>query len=164
MEGDDDIPGLIGDLIRFGTIETVDLGAGKATVRAGDIVTPDLPWFEWGGAFRTWHPPTVGEQVVLFCAEGDIAHGVIMRGLFSTTFPKLGEGENPQIHGPDGLVITLAGDGIQITAPGGVTIEGDVSVTGTINASEDVIADGISLKSHPHGGVQSGGSYTDPPS
>lgn len=166
---DDDIPGLIGDIIRLGTIEAVSLGAASATVRSGDVVSPPLPWLEMAGAFRAWTPPTVGEQVLILSPEGDIAGAVILRGLNCAAFPAPASDENPAIHGPDGLVIRLTGDGIEIMAPGGVTIEGpvditgDVSVTGTITATEDVIADGISLKSHTHSGVQSGGSSTGGP-
>lgn len=161
--GEDDIPGLIGDLIRFGMIETVDLDAGTATVMAGDVLSPPLPWTECAGAFRTWLPPSAGEQVMLLCPEGDIAGGVILRGLYSNSFARLGTDANPRIDGPDGLTIILTGDGIQITAPGGITIEGDVDIAGTLTASEDVIGGGISLKSHKHGGVQTGGSQTGTP-
>lgn len=163
MQDEDDIPGLIGDLIRIGIIDAVDLDGATATVRAGDVLSPPLPWMEWAGAFRSWAPPTAGEQVLLLCPEGDIAGGVILRGLFSNSFPAPGSGANPEIHGPAGLVITLTGDGVEITAPGGVTITGDVDVTGTITASADVIGGGISLKTHTHGGVQSGGSSTGGP-
>lgn len=162
-QSDDDIPGLIGDLIRLGTIEAVDLAAATATVRTGDVLSPDLPWIEWAGSFRTWSPPTVGEQVLLLCPEADIAGAVIMRGLFSTSFLAPAADANPQIHGPSGLVITLTPDGVQIVAPGGVTVQGDVDVTGTLTASVDVLAAGISLKDHTHGGVQSGGSSTGAP-
>lgn len=163
MEDEDDIHGKIGDLIRLGTIMSVDLVAATAIVQSGDVVSPALHWIEQAGAFRTWSPPTVDEQVMLLCPEGDIAGGVILRGLFSNDFPKLGSSVNPQINGPDGLVITLTGDGIQIVAPGGVAIEGDVTVTGTVTASEDVVGGGISLKSHKHGGVQAGGAQTGAP-
>jgi len=46
---------------------------------------------------------------------------------------------------------------IDITAPSGVNINGNVTVSG------DVVASGISLVSHVHGGVQSGGSTTSTP-
>ena len=60
------------------------------------------------------------------------------------------------------LVLELAGK-MRIVAPDGLAIEGDVDVTGTITASEDAVADGISLKSHTHGGVQAGGASTGAP-
>lgn len=166
---DDDIPGLIGDLVRLGVIETVDLASATATVRLGDVTTPALPWTEWAGAFRTWSPPSVGEQVIVISPEADIAGAIILRGLYSNASPAPASDANPQIHGPAGLIITLTPDGLQIAAPGdvaiqgNVTIDGDVDVTGTVTASTDVLGGGISLATHTHGGVQSGGSSTGGP-
>lgn len=42
--------------------------------------------------------------------------------------------------------------------------EGDITATGKYTGEQDVVGDGISLHDHVHGGVQSGGSSTDPPS
>lgn len=56
-----------------------------------------------------------------------------------------------------------------IDSPGGVTINGDIHHIGLIDTSgglttpADVMAGGISLKGHRHGGVQSGGSQTSGP-
>ena len=68
------------------------------------------------------------------------------------------------------LTATLASGGTaEVTADGGVTvnanvvINGDVQVNGTLTASEDVIADGISLVSHTHGGVDAGADSTGVP-
>jgi len=169
MQVDDDISGLIGDILRLGKVASVDLVAGTATVTLGDVTTPHLPWVERAGAFRTWSPPSAGEQVIVLSPEGDIAGAFILRGLFSNDFPKLGNSSDHEIEGPDGLRITLTGDGLVITAPGDVdiigdvTISGDVDVNGTVTASTDVIGGGISLKDHTHGGVQSGGSSTGAP-
>ncbi|HET6536710.1 MAG TPA: phage baseplate assembly protein V [Sphingopyxis sp.] len=166
---DDDINGLIGDLIRFGVIHSVDLANGVAVVEAGDILTPAMPWTEQAGSFRTWRPPSVGEQVILLCPEGDIEGGVILRGLFSNSFPAPANDEYQHLYGADGLIITLTGDGLAITAPGGaaitadVTITGNLDVSGTITASEDVVGGGISLKDHKHGGVQAGTAITGGP-
>ncbi|MGE4431892.1 MAG: phage baseplate assembly protein V [Sphingobium sp.] len=160
---ENDIPGLIGDLLRIGTIASVDLASAEATVETGDVTSPPLPWTEQAGAFRTWSPPSIGEQVILLCPEGDIAGGIILRGLFSNSFPAPASDENQHIRGPGGLVISLTPDGIQITAPGGLTINGNVDITGTLTASQDVVGGGISLKTHKHGGVQSGGAQTGAP-
>lgn len=161
---EDDLPDLLGDLLRFGTVETVDLAAATATVACGEVISPPLHWLQVAGEFRLWSPPSIGEQVLLICPEGDIAGGVILRGLNSTAFPAPASDAFPQLHGKDGLVISLTGNGLRITAPGGVDIEGNLNVTGTIAASEDVVGGGISLKSHIHGGVQAGIAQTGAPS
>jgi len=58
---------------------------------------------------------------------------------------------------------------LNITAPGGstinanVTINGDLHVTGTITGDVDVVGGGKSLKTHVHSGVTPGGSNTGTP-
>ncbi|WP_137681167.1 phage baseplate assembly protein V [Aurantiacibacter suaedae] len=170
-----DIHGRIGDLIRLGTINSVDLAAATAVFRAGDLTSPPLPWLEWAGAFRSWSPPSAGEQVLLLCPEADIAAGVIVRGLYSSAAPAPASDASHQIHGAAGLVITLTEDGLTITAPGDVTIEGnvaitghvsiegDASVTGTMTAETDVVGASVSLKDHKHGGVAAGSALTGKP-
>lgn len=160
---DPDTNGLIGDLLRFGTIASVDLAAALAIVEAGDVTSPPLQWIEWAGAFRTFAPPSVGEQVLLLCPEGDIAAAVILRGLYTAANGAPAGDGNPCLTGPAGLSITLTPSGIQIAAPGGVSIEGDVSITGRLTATEDVTGGGISLKSHTHGGVQAGAASSGGP-
>ena len=50
---------LIGDTVRKGTIESVDLAAATCRVRVGEIVTGDIPWFApRAGDTRVWSPPT----------------------------------------------------------------------------------------------------------
>lgn len=61
-----------------------------------------------------------------------------------------------------------SGGDVNITAPtinitGTVNIDGEVNTTSTITAQGDVTGSGISLASHTHGGVQSGGSNTSGP-
>jgi hypothetical protein len=57
-----------------------------------------------------------------------------------------------------------------ITAPGGINLNGvtidssgNINSPATITASTDVVGDGISLKTHVHSGVETGGSDTGPP-
>lgn len=176
MEDDEDINGLIGQLIRKGTVQSVDLAAGLAVFEAGEIVSPPLPWIEGAaGAFRTWTPPSVGEQVVLLCPEGDIEGGMILRGLFSNQFPAPSNAAYHSIHGVGGLIMTLTDDGLVITAPAGVVVEGDLSISGnvavtgdvtaagTVTGDTDVVGGGISLKGHKHGGVAAGAAQTGGP-
>ena len=169
MEDDDDIPGILGDMLRLGTIESVDLAAATATVTVGAVETPPLPWAEWAGDFRTWRPPVKDEQVLIFCPDGDIAGGIIRRGLFTAARPAPSADATPGLFGKGGLAITLTPDGVQIVVPGGATLTGDLTmtgnltVTGTVTASEDVTGGGISLKSHKHGGVQAGSAQSGDP-
>lgn len=50
-----------------------------------------------------------------------------------------------------------------LTITGNVVVNGDITATGTITGQTDVIASGISGKSHTHGGVQTGSGNTGVP-
>jgi hypothetical protein len=81
--------------------------------------------------------------------------------LGATSFPAAPDGF-AVVYGPNGVVIkNAAGDTTITVTAAGVTIAltgGNVTVTGG-----DVIADGISLKTHIHSGVQTGGGNSGPP-
>lgn len=165
-----------GELLRFGTIASIDLAGARCVVQAGDVVTGPIRWAEGrAGATRTWSPPSIGEQVLLLCPEGEPAAGVAMRGIASTANPPAGDSLRELIRFQDGAVIAYdpvahaleailpGGATAMIQADGGITLIGDVTLTGTLTASGDVIASGISLTGHAHGGVQAGGASTGAP-
>lgn len=169
----------IADLVREGVIKSIDLNAGKAVVRMGDILTPPIDWLDSYGETIIWNPPSIGEQVVVLCPEGDIERALIARGLPSSTFAHLFLGSSVGIQFKDGARITydpkasvldfqLPGS-VQITAPDGVVIKADVRIEGNLNATGvikgdvDVVGGGKSLKDHPHGGVTTGGGFSGPP-
>lgn len=185
----EDIPLDPATLIRLGVIASVDLAAARCIVRCGDpeegeTLTPPIRWImPRCGNTRIWSPPTVGEQVVLLCPDGEIGAGVALTGIIRDSFPPLGstleeridfaDGAqlryDPEAHHleallPDGATATItAPGGLTINAQAGVTINGDVTLNGTLTASEDVIAEGISLKTHRHGGVQPGSGQSAGP-
>lgn len=167
----------LANLIRLGTITEVDHEAARCTVSSGKLIIPNRPWLALrAGASSDWDPPTVGEQCILLSPSGETAQGVALIGLYSQQRPAPANSANVRRRKyPDGAVIdydhathtltaTLPGGGrAQITAPGGVVILGDVDITGTVTVSEDVIANGISLVTHKHGGVQTGSGTTAVP-
>lgn len=172
-----------GNLSRLGTIAELDLTAARCRVKTGDLLSDWIPWFvPRVGTTIEWSAPAVGEQGMLICPDGDTIGAVFLRGVYSDSFAAPDSGEHVHlVRFPDGteiryddeahaLTATLASGGTaEITADGGVTvnadvvINGDVQVNGTLTASEDVIADGISLKTHTHGGVETGGGSTGEP-
>ncbi|WOC77637.1 phage baseplate assembly protein V [Stutzerimonas frequens] len=165
------------NLIRLGTIAAVDHQAARCTVKSGGLSIPNLPWLALrAGDSSDWDPPTVGEQCILVAPSGEPAQGVALVGLYSQQRPAPANSANVRRRTyPDGAVIdydhashTLSatlpdGGQAQLTAPGGVTILGNVDITGTVTVSEDVLAAGISLVNHVHSGVQSGPSTTGAP-
>lgn len=180
---------LIENLVRLGTIAEVDEPKARVRVKSGELLTTWLPWLALrAGADREWNPPTQGEQVVLLSPSGLLAQGIVLTGLFSEANPANGDREG--LHRTtyrDGALLEYdsiahllrvqlpAGGRIEIIAPAGLDITGDIrhtgdytqtgnqSITGTVEVSEDVVAAGISLVQHRHGGVQSGGSSTEQP-
>ena len=52
---------------------------------------------------------------------------------------------------------------LQVVAPNGLNITGDVTVTGTLTATVDVIGGGKHLKTHTHAGVTTGSGNTGAP-
>lgn len=58
--------------------------------------------------------------------------------------------------------LTVLG-GITVSGGGGSSMSGDFKLNGTMTATNDVIANGISLDTHRHSGVQAGGSNTGTP-
>jgi len=165
------------NLIRLGTIAAVDHQAARCTVKTGGLTVPNLPWLALrAGASSDWDPPTVGEQCILLSPSGESAQGIALIGLYSRQRPAPSNSANLRRRKyPDGAVIdydhathtltaTLPDGGkAKLVAPGGVSILGDVDITGLVTVSEDVIAAGISLVNHVHGGVQAGPSNTGAP-
>lgn len=182
MTANPDFQRLVGDIVRPGLIASVDHAAARCTVEIGDIVTGPLPWIAFrAGRARIWSPPSVGEQCLLICAEGDAASGFVLPAIYSAANPApSNSGDAVLIAFEDGsvigydmaahaLTVTLADGSATIDAPGGITINGplavtgDVTVDGGIEASDDVTGGGVSLKSHRHSGVQAGGAQTGAP-
>lgn len=189
MKQQEDIPADLSELIRLGTIASVDLAAGLCTVRYGDpddtedsAETPPIRWLApRAGETRTWSPPSVGEQVILLVPDGQLAAAVALPGIAQDAFPPAGDSLEEVLLFNDGARIAYdpdshalnailpAGATAEIEASGGitlrgpVTIEGDVTLNGKMDATGDVKAGDISLKTHKHGNVQSGAAQTGNP-
>lgn len=190
MNGLPEIYRLLSNLIRLGTIAEVDHAAARCRVQSGAVLTAPLPWLSAraGAAAVTWDPPSIGEQVVMFSPGGDLCAAVVLVGIYSTAKPAPSASETLHTqHYTDGAVIeydhashaliaTLpAGGSAALTAPGGTTITGnvqingnvqiagDTGITGTATVDVDVLAAGISLKTHKHSGVQAGSAITGLP-
>lgn len=170
-----DILRRIENLIRPGTIAAVDPVAKRCRVQTGGLETDWLRWFALrAGEDRTWDPPSEGEQCMLFSPSGEPALGVALVGLYSDQFdaPDDSPNRNRRTY-RDGAVVeydtethtlraTLPAAGrVEIVAPGGFSLIGDVAIDGTVTVSQDVIAGGISQVGHTHPG-DSGGTTGGP--
>ena len=138
----------------------------RVVVRAGELEAP-VPWFAFrAGETAIWSPPSIGEQGLLLCPEGEIKLGLFLPGVESTAFPlPAGAAEVVQFkdlarisYDPFAHVLEVA------LPPGGkAVLSADVEISGDVTVSGDVVAGGVSLQDHTHGGVQSGTARTLPP-
>lgn len=127
--------------IAIGVITAINPGSARARVTIGDLTTPELPVAQLrAGALSFWWMPTVGEQVLVACPSGDVSQGVIVCSIFAGNAPST----DPAVP-----MIDLGG--------GKIVVNGDIEVTG------DVIASGVSLVHHTHGGVVPGAADTGEP-
>ncbi len=186
MSDQEDIPADVSELLRLGTIAEVDLAKRRCTVRYGDedgdeatAISPPVRWFAPRcGKTKKWSPPSVGEQVMLLCPDGQLAAAVALLGIERDEFPLPGGtdedlteyedgallGYNPHTHAltailpASGTAVIDAAGGITLRGP--VKVEGPITATGTIKSDEDVRAGSISLKGHRHSEVQAGSAQT----
>lgn len=102
-----DIPRLLRNLIRIGTVAEVDLDAGTCRVNTGGNVTDWLHWLTArAGRSRSWWAPSAGEQVLLFCLGGELDTAFVMPAVFSDEFPApSASADAVHVTFPDGAVI-----------------------------------------------------------
>ncbi|MEI2454580.1 phage baseplate assembly protein V [Lysobacter firmicutimachus] len=189
MQRNADIQRRLANMIRIGTIAEVNYTTQRARVASGDLLTDFLPWGAGRAGRRSeYSAPSVDEQVILVCPQGETTGAFILCSAYSAANPSPGNAPNLHVtrysdgaviayddetHAlsatlPSGGTATLSADGgLTINGPvtinGKTTINGDTSVDGKVNASGDVVGAGVSLEKHPHGGVQTGGGKSGPP-
>ncbi|MDQ7775163.1 MAG: phage baseplate assembly protein V [Paracoccus aminovorans] len=138
----------IANVLTVGTVVSIDNGTGRASVRVGELEMPPIPVMQLrSGTIRMHWMPSPGEQVTIAAPSGDMARAFVMGAL-----PVDGNMVAPDAGSP---TMDLGGGTLRII--GNLYIEGDVEVTG------DVVASGVSLVHHTHGGVQQGGANTEEP-
>lgn len=164
-------------LARYAVVASVDLAAARCTVTLDDgVESPPLPWLAPRmGEARAWLPPSVGEQVLLICPGGEIGAGLVLGGVPSDANPAPIDEPVALIRFKDGAIVSYdpeahellvqlpSGATTVLASDGGIDLIGDVTLTGSLTASGDVVAGSVSLQNHKHGGVQAGGSQTGGP-
>lgn len=169
-------------LHNIATIGTVfDVNPDDQTMRldVGDNQTDWLPIPALAaGQVRVWRCPSVGEQFLLVSPSGELANAIPVLSLYSNQHPSPSNDPN-EIHvrfnnsdflsvkTQDSQLILKINDVIfdvnSTTLTGNLAVNGNVQVDGNIHSNGDTVAGSISLKSHRHGGVQSGKSSSGAP-
>jgi phage baseplate assembly protein V len=154
------------NLARVGRVSSIN--PADATVRVvfedrENMVSYDLPVIvRQSMRNKDYWLPDVGEQVLCMFLPSGNAQGFCLGSFYSEvdTLPVSSQNKR-HIRFEDGTSIeydrgthTLT---IQAQGPVNIVAAGNVNITG------DVIANGVSLSTHVHGGVQSGGSNTGQP-
>lgn len=182
----------LANMIRVGKVAEIDYDSARIRVSFGQDAVNKSGWIPWmtarAGATREWNPPAVGEQVVLLNPSGQDNTGFALPGgIYRNAAAANGtQAGHVEIDLPDagqwiirvGDVTITAANGTAKVQVGGATFEltsskmtwnrdveivGNIEVTGGITTTDDVVADGISLITHVHGGVDPGGSNTSTP-
>lgn len=153
----------IANIVSIGKVEQADYERAIARVRVGSLLAPWLPMMALrAGPDVTWTPYEIGEQVVILSPSGDLASGVIIGSVYTSEFSA--PSDNPAIE----RKVFSNGAVVEYDRENGryfMDVKGNVHIvaTGDVTVEGDVIADGVSLKHHVHGGVVAGGSNTDEP-
>ncbi|PTE15919.1 phage baseplate assembly protein V [Pseudogemmobacter blasticus] len=138
----------VGNLVSLGKILSIDNATGRAVVQVGDLQTASIPVMQMrSGAIRMHWMPSVGEQVTVLAPSGDMARAFVMGSL-----PIDGNMVAPDAGSP---TMDLGGGTLRVI--GNLYVDGDIEVTG------DVVASGVSLVHHTHGGVAPGAADTAEP-
>lgn len=175
---------LLQNLLKWGTVAAVRAKPLAVRMQCGDNTTDWLTpaGLAAGAVFSAYRMPEVGEQGLVLGVGGDLGQGVALLGIYSDAMPQPSDGP-PHIKlnkagthfvryeagkllitiGP--ARITLAQDSITLQVGGAhfTMEEGGITTNINIETLADVIASGISLNSHPHGGVTPGMGLTGEP-
>lgn len=133
----------LANVVRVGVVASVDLPNARCRVTIGDLQTAPLPFITCkAGEDRTWHPPEVGEQVIVLAPSGELSAGFVLGGVYTTAYPA--PSTSPEVAKmlfKDGssatydralhsLTLDLPTSGSSLS----VTVNGNVSVSATGNA------------------------------
>ena len=130
----------LANVLSTGVVVDTDPGTSRAQVQIGDITTPMIKVCSGrAGPYRILWMPQTGEQVVVGAPSGDLGQAMILASV-----------PTDDMAAPETTpLIDLRGDAMRVI--GNIIVEGDV------------IASGISLVNHTHGGVKAGPSSTGKP-
>lgn len=158
MSGRDiaDLQRRLNRMVIVGTVEELDGARAMVRVRFGPEAVSDwLPIVQLGSKdVAIWAPPMEGSQVVVVSPGGDTTKGLVMPGPYS--------GNAPDARG-DAVRLTMPGCDIAISGGVATVTVATAKFSGDVIVDGDVIAGGVSLRTHTHGGVIPGGADTQQP-
>lgn len=183
---------LLENVIRIGVVTEIDEDTWRVRVASGEL---DTNWLRWNaqraGAFSIWMPPSIGEQVWLFCIGGNPETAIIGGSLYSNAHPAPGGSRNEMvITAPDGARFRYDADAGALDVSGikSAKVSAEVKIildspvvectellkTRQLDVTEggemhgDIThsggaftSNGVQVDDHNHGAVERGGSWTE---
>lgn len=129
---------LLENLIRVGTIHSVDHAKKRVRVQSGRLVTGWLRWMERrAGTTTTWDPPTIGEQCIILSPSGVPEQGLVIYGAPSDEIDT--PSHNPVEHVirfPDGATFTYDHAASRLTVAGIKTFAVEASESGVFDCPD----------------------------
>lgn len=152
----------LANIVRPGTVAEVDLESARVRVRyaagpdGGPVLTGWLPWIAAAaGEDRDWRPPSVGEQVVMLSPFGELSAGWILPGAYRDDYPAPDSSGTKRVtRYRDGAVVSYdssthelsavlpEGGSASITAPDGLSVDGDTAVDGDVSIDGNLTVTG----------------------
>lgn len=114
----------------------------------------------------SWHQ-SGGVQAPVEARMHDLSDGFVILGVRSK--PRVLSDISTsaaQLRSDDGATVVELdpqAQTIKLTAPGGITLDGPVTATSTIDATGEITGNGTALHTHTHSGVTAGGANSGPP-
>lgn len=156
------------NVIRSGQISSINAANGTARVTFADkddLVSYDLPVLQRSTLKnKDYSMPDIGESVVCIFQPNGVAEGFVVGAHYNEEDkPPVSDPDVRQVTFEDGTVVSYnrSSHVLDINCGSGTV---NIVAGGNVNVTGDVIADGISLKEHVHGGVVPGGGSSGPPS
>jgi phage baseplate assembly protein gpV len=116
-----------------------------------------IPFQSWasglgGGGWCVVAPPQSGQQVLLLCEEGDGQNYSAWGGYFSEVdaAPQGAAAGEILLQHQSGSQLYLKADGTILLSAETVVVNGDLAVSGTISATDVIVAGNISAQNHEH--------------
>ena len=152
-----------------GIVRAVGDGTDLQTLRIGLMEDEAKDGVERVQEYGFTSHPLPGADCVAIFIGGNRDHGAVVATDDRRHRPGGLAAGDVAIYDNRGHQVHLSAGGVEITAPGLVTItapiveiNGDVSITGAATLAGNLVADGVSLRDHVHPENDSGGP-TDPP-
>jgi len=154
-------------LLRFGRISDIDADKGLCKVSFGEdeVVTDWLPTIHNGASGNSYfHTFDIQEHVACLMSDNGIT-GVILGAIYSKNLQPEESGQDVVsvvFNANNKVVFNRSTGEMTIKASGGVTIDGDLTVNGSVDASADVTAGitSVSLIGHTHQVIVTGNPET----